>query len=213
MPSDDYKSRSNASKPVKPTPSQHSARGKSGDTLQIGNVTYDVLERLSLPSRGRWKVRDRRPHPKGTLYTVIDVEETAESIQLKGCLAKLTKDCSGIPSLKDFQRKDGRLQMLVSWSHGTDLDMYFKRVVNGKSLPPSVWESIRRIRSLSHLTGILHRNCRIVHGDIKPANLVLPSEPGSIAIIDFGSSWQIERTRGREIGDGSDQHYSAPEVF
>jgi len=103
--------------------------------------------------------------------------------------------------------------MVVTWCEGIDLDSYFKRVDRNKSFQPTVWESIRRIRSLAHLCGVLHRDCRIIHGDIKPANLVLPKDRGQIAIIDFGSSWQIEKTRGREHGDGADRHYSASEVF
>jgi serine/threonine-protein kinase len=103
--------------------------------------------------------------------------------------------------------------MVVTWCDGIDLHKYLNRANNGRSFQPTVWESIRRVKALAHLTNALHQHCRIIHGDIKPPNLVLPSDPGSIAIIDYGSSWQIERTRGRSEGDGVDVHYSAPEVL
>ncbi len=187
---------------------------KAPNTLvQIHGIEYEVLTRLSFPNRGRWKVRGDRPPPDGTLYTVIDVVNSPAAVQFKASLAELPKNSSGIPRLVDFDQVDGRLRMVVTWCEGIDLDSYFKRVDREKSFHPTVWESIRRIRSLALLCGVLHRDCRIIHGDIKPANLVLPKDRGSIAIIDFGSSWQIEGTRGRDHGDGADRHYSAPEVF
>jgi len=76
-----------------------------------------------------------------------------------------------------------------------------------------LWESVRRIRSLAHALSTLHRHCQVVHGDIKPANLVLPSDPGTISMIDFGNCWPIERTFYRVEGDGLDQFYSAPELL
>jgi serine/threonine protein kinase len=114
----------------------------------------------------------------------------------------------------DVLETQDRLWLVISWCAGIDLETYFDRYKSGKAQLPSVWDSVRRIRSLAHLSGILHSHCRIVHGDIKPANLILPSDRrAGFAIIDYGSSWQIEKTRGRAIGDGADPYYSAPEVF
>jgi serine/threonine protein kinase len=69
------------------------------------------------------------------------------------------------------------------------------------------------MHSLAFLCGVLHRDCRIIHADLKPSNLILPHERIPIAIIDFGSSWQIEKTRYRHDGDGHDRYFAAPEVF
>jgi serine/threonine protein kinase len=177
--------------------------------VQINGVQYDVLRQLSLPHRGRWKVRDR----KGRLFTVIDVLDSPSARQFKNSLSKLKKSVTGIPEFVDFEQADGRLRMVVSWCEGPDLESYFSCADEVRRFQPSVWESVRRIKPLAHLCKTLHQRCRIIHGDIKPPNLILPSDPGSIAIIDFGSSWQIEQTHGRADGDGADIFYSAPEVF
>ncbi len=181
--------------------------------IRIHGVEYLLLEQLTLANRGRWKVRGVHPPIQGKTFTVIDIEDNKAAEQLRGALQRLPKTVSGIPTLIDFDRSDGRLRMVVTWCDGTDLHKYLNRVSNGKSFQPTVWESIRRIKSLAHLTNTLHQHCRIIHGDIKPPNLVLPSDSGSIAIIDYGSSWQIEKTRGRSEGDGVDVYYSAPEVL
>ncbi len=187
---------------------------KSHNTLiRIHGVEYQLLERLTLPNRGRWKVRGIHPPIQGKTFTVIDIEDSPSAEQLRGALQRLPKTVSGIPTLVDSDRVNGRMWMVVTWCDGTDLHNYLNRANDGKSFQPTVWESIRRIKALAHLTNALHQHCRIIHGDIKPPNLVLPSDPGSIAIIDYGSSWQIERTRGRLEGDGADVYYSAPEVF
>ncbi len=186
----------------------------SKQRVEINGIEYDVLECLSLPSRGRWKLWEQRPQPKGTNYTLLDLANTPEARQLRSSLQSLPDRFAGLPRLVDVLETQGRLWLVISWCTGTDLETYFDRYGNGKAQLPSVWDSVRRIRSLAHLSGILHSHCRIVHGDIKPANLILPSDRrAGFAIIDYGSSWQIEKTRGRAIGDGANPYYSAPEVF
>jgi serine/threonine protein kinase len=187
----------------------------SKKSIVVHGIEYEVLSQLSKADRGRWKVRRLRSnlHPKKSIFTIIDIPKSRDALQFLNSLKSLPERNSGIPRFVDSDEADGQLQIVVSWCEGTDLETYFGRIPKGKASPASVWESIKRIKSLAHICGVLHKRCRIIHGDIKPANLVLPAEPGHISIIDFGSSWQIERTRGRLDGDGSDPHYSAPEVF
>jgi serine/threonine protein kinase len=204
-------------------PSQHrhgqSKDGRPGVTastqcVEINGIEYEVLECLSLPSRGRWKLWERRPEPDGTFYTMLDLANTPAARQLRSSLQSLPDGFAGLPRLVDVLEKRDRLWLVISWCAGIDLETYFDRYKSGKAQLPSVWDSVRRIRSLAHLSGILHSHCRIVHGDIKPANLILPSDRrAGFSIIDYGSSWQIEKTRDRAIGDGADPYYSAPEVF
>ena len=181
--------------------------------VKIGDFTYDIIEQLSLPERGRWKVQRIDRNAEGRIFTVIDLAHSEAAVQLRNALKRLPEDFTSIPKLVDSESTGERIRLVLTWCNGTNFATYMKRAQNGRSLTPSVWESIRRIRSLVHATGVLHRHCRVIHGDIKPANLILPSDRKSIFLIDFGSSWQIENTRGRAIGDGSDPFFSAPEVF
>lgn len=180
----------------------------------MNGVSYEVKKLLSLPHRKRGLLWNSLPQPSGSLYTLLDVEITPDSEQFLGCLQRLPKRQASLPTLRNFDRADGRLRMIVDWCQGIDLQMYLDRVLEKPSfLPIGVWEAIRRMRALAHTCCVLHQDCRIIHGDLKPSNLVLPSERIPICLIDFGSSWQIEKTRGRCEGDGSDPYYSAPEVF
>ena len=181
--------------------------------IKIGNFTYGVIDQLSLPNRGRWKVRRIEQDSEGVKYTVIDLPHSAAAMQLRNALKKLPEHLTSIPRLVDSEIGGGRIRLVVTWCPGTDFATYMKRVQDGRSFRPSVWESIRRVRSLIHAVGVLHRHCRVIHGDIKPANLILPSDRESIFLIDFGSSWQIEDTRVRHVGDGCDPYYAAPELF
>ena len=64
----------------------------------------------------------------------------------------------------------------------------------------------------AHGLAQLHRRHAIVHGDIKPANLILARNPSRLVMIDFGSAWGIERTARRDAGDGLSRAYAAPEL-
>ncbi len=184
------------------------------ERIAINGIEYEVHECISLPSRRRWRLWEPRPEPKGTNYTLLDLANTPAARQFRSSLQSLPDRSAGLPRLVDVHETQDRLWLVISWCAGIDLETYFDRNKSGKAQLPSVWDSVRRIRSLAHLSGILHSHCRIVHGDIKPANLILPSDRrAGIAIIDYGSSWQIEKTRGRAIGDGANPYYSAPEVF
>lgn len=177
----------------------------------IRGRNYRVIEQLSSSNRGRWKVWEPDPRPQGTYRAIVVLPEDAASVQFKNALSRMLENQVGFPRLIAWDRADGQLRLVLPWCNGIDLKSYLDRVRASRAQRPSLWESIRRIRSLAHALSVLHRRCQVVHGDIKPANLVLPSDPGSISMIDFGSCWPIERTFYRVEGDGVDQFYSAPE--
>jgi len=185
----------------------------NSERIRIGRREYEIQERLSLPNRGRWKIRDPEPYPKGTTRTAIILPDSAGADQLRKSVTRIPSNQSNLPKLVSWDRRNGQLSMVVTWYEGTDVARYLNRVKNEKASRPSAWEAIRRIKSLAFSLDVLHQTCRVVHGDIKPANLIFPSDPGSLSLIDFGSSWQMEKTAYRELGDGTNPFYSAPEVF
>ncbi len=183
-------------------------------TITINGTSYRVDEQLSLARRGRWRVWSHLPPPNGTYYTLIDVEDSQESQELLNCLRRLPERSINLPALRNVEPSAGRLRIVIDWCVGMNLQSYLERLASKPNyLPIGPWEAIRRMRELAGACCILHDDCRIIHGDLKPANLILPSQRLPIFLIDFGSSWQIEKTRGRLEGDGSDRYYSAPEVF
>jgi serine/threonine protein kinase len=68
--------------------------------------------------------------------------------------------------------------------------------------------AFRLFRGLAHgLHQLNHDN--IVHGDLKPDNLIL--DRTSLVIIDFGSSWTVENSVMRLAGDGRTDGFASPE--
>ena len=198
-------------------PKRTAARSRSSNdpsfSIRIDGRNYAVLEQLSLPGRGRWLVRDPQPHPRGTLCTAIVLEPTPESKQLERSLWRLPESSNSLPQLNACGFYQGKRVWIVSWQKGTSLERYLQNAVEGRWQRPSVSESVWRIKSLSHSLRNLWQYCQIVHADVKPANLILPSNAGSIFLTDFGSSWQVERTSSRVKGDGSHPVYTAPELL
>jgi len=158
-------------------------------------------------------VRDHRPHPKGTNYVAIILANDEACRQLQRSLSRLPKHANSLPSLIDHGRIGADYCLIIDWWKGMDLGEYLRRVLAGKTTRPSPTEFVRLFRDLVHSLRLLHDVCQVVHGDLKPANLVLLSKPTSLRMIDFGSSWQIERTSDRAVGDGADPLFTAPEFF
>lgn len=191
----------------------HASTTSPVSVLRLGRSRYDVLERISLPERGRWLVRDHRPPPAGTRYVAILRPDDPGSRQLHRTLRRLPEHAGALPSLVDQGWVDGQFCVVVRWWKGIDLEQYLQRLKKGRSVWPSPTECVRLIRGLVHGVRFLHERCQVVHGDLKPSNLILTMQPSSLRMIDFGSSWQIDRTRDRVPGDGSDPTFSAPELL
>ncbi len=193
-------------------PNRSAANQNSPQYLTVGQVRYEILERLSRQDRGRFKVRDPQPRPRGTIRLALVVEKSAAANQLRRSLFRLPGQVNNFPELIATGDYQGKHLWIVSWKPGYTLAYFWKRFEQGKVERPGVWETVRRMRSLVHALRVLHDHCQIVHGDLKPDNLLIPSDPGGLTLIDYGSSWQTERTAARSPGDGYDPWYAAPEL-
>lgn len=181
--------------------------------LKLGQNRYEIVKQLSLPDRGRWLVHHHRPHPNGTNYVAVVLPDSDATAQLRRTLTRLPSHANSLPTLIDHGRVGDKYCLLVQWWNGIDLDEYLGRVLASRTVRPSPTECVRLFRSVAHSLRLLHEVCQVVHGDLKPANLVVTSKPTSLRLIDFGSSWQLERTWNRVEGDGSDPTFTAPEMF
>ncbi len=102
---------------------------------------------------------------------------------------------------------------MLSWTDGLDLGKYLDQVKSGRVVAPSAFESLRLVRGLAHGLRQLHQHAQLIHGDLKPENLILTRKPAFLAMIDYGSAWQIERAAFRHQGDGTSPLYAAPELL
>ncbi len=88
-----------------------------------------------------------------------------------------------LPVMRDFLRlDDGSLALVMSYIPGSTLEQLVKKV--GRLEPEHVgWIMERVLNALMYL----HFN-GVVHGDIKPQNIIIQPESHNIVLVDFGLS-------------------------
>ena len=183
------------------------------ERFRIHQRTYLAIEKLSHPERQRFKVFDPHAGPGG-LFAVLHVlpssRETVERIRL---LQKLNAGNQELPQIRDYKKKDDGVFVVLNWVDGDNLRSRLNRIREGRNRPMGTPEVIRLVRGLAHGLAHLHRHRGIIHADVKPANLILTPNPTRLALIDYGSAWQVVRTKQRGVGDGITGSYAAPEVL
>lgn len=178
--------------------------------MQIRNRTYLLLERLSPAPRERYMAFDPHAGPDGELRAVHVYQRTA-AMQHVRVLKRLPRGRS-LPFIVDYDTDHDELRLALEWVVGLDLKDYLERVQNGRLARPSPYEAVRLVRGMAHGLRTLNQYARIIHGDVKPANLIVTRKPSQLVMIDYGSAWLAERTAMRMAGDGVSVLYAAPEL-
>lgn len=110
-----------------------------------------------------------------------------------------------IVGLRDFVVDRGRRALVLELIDGEDLRRRLRR--NGP-VPPAV--AVHVVAQVADALAYLHGQ-GFVHGDVKPANLLVPSDGGPVRLTDFGVAREV-------CADGVDEavqatpEYVAPEV-
>ncbi len=104
-----------------------------------------------------------------------------------------------LPRVLDYQRQNGYSYIIIQWVEGRSLQWYFDQARGGKVqyrfYPEHAFNMVRKfVHGLCHL----HRYS-IIHGDIKPDNLIVQKSPFRLIPIDFGISWLGENARNRPL--------------
>lgn len=177
----------------------------------LGHRRFEIRERLG--SHGeRFRVFDRTAGPRGSdrvLHILRRTPETRERIRV---LRRLSQNSPSLPAIIEYHEIGGRIFVVLPWVEGRVLSEYIGRAKSGSSRLLPVFEALRLFRGLAHGISQLDSRKNIVHGDLKPQNLILAREPDRLVMIDFGSAWGVARTVERPPGDGTDAHYGAPEL-
>lgn len=110
----------------------------------------------------------------------------------------------GIPNMRDvIKLDDGTLALVMSYIPGPTLAEYVKKF--GKLEPHHVaWISERCINILKYLH--FHG---VVHGDIKPANIIVDGDRHSAVLVDYGLS--EVRPSKTSVSKGYTAAYASPE--
>ncbi|MEZ6121253.1 MAG: protein kinase [Pirellulaceae bacterium] len=182
---------------------------RPGRIISIRKRRYRFVEELGVWYRPRYRVFDLSSRRTRLLLQLNKNDVSQQHLQV---LQRLPQ-CHGLPEILDFEHQSDALWVVTTWLNGIDLEHYLELVRTGRTVAPSSYESVRLVRGLAHGLLRLHQHAQLIHGDIKPKNLILSRKPAHLAMIDFGSAWKIADTATRLEGDGSQPVYAAPELL
>jgi serine/threonine protein kinase len=158
-------------------------------------------------------VHDPRAGPRGDFRQILVLPRGKASRQHLAVLQRLSQGNPNLPTILDSAIQGEDIWVVTNWVRGLYMQSFLDDVRHEKRRPMSPLEVIKLYRGLAHGLSQMHRHRRIIHGDIKPDNLVLTREPNRLVMIDFGTAWMAERTTRRDAGDGESRYYPAPEML
>lgn len=182
------------------------------ERLTISGLRYFVLRKTGTAERRRYMVFDPQAGPGGDLRALLILPRSRRAEQHVRVLKRLSSRQTHWPTILEYHRRGPDLVLVLPWVRGPDLQSFLDGVRNGFHVRPSASESVRLFRGLAHGLTQVHRRHTIIHGDIKPPNLILTRNPSRLVLIDFGSAWLVPRTAWRDEGDGISRGYAAPEL-
>jgi len=178
------------------------------ERVHINRRRYEVLERLGSSLRPRLLLRD--PYTN-QLRVALILERCSATSQHLTALRRLPQ-LPELPHILDIERRRGRLTIVLRWIRGIDLAEYFCAIDRRRAPKPSAFECVRLVRGLAHALFQLHHHAQVIHGDLKPQNLIITRKTSRLVMIDYGSAWPIEQTSRRHEGDGLSPVFAAPEL-
>lgn len=132
-------------------------------------------------------------------------EEVVARLLNEAELLRSLGDLPGVVKVRDVGEDGGCAYYATRWVPGETLRARLDASPTGR-LPQADAARIARglVRSLAALAEV-----EVVHGDVKPSNLVLADEDESTVLIDFGQSYRLGSTPKR----GGTLAYLAPEIL
>ena len=182
------------------------------ERMSIGRSVYLILDDLGSAGRHRYMAFDPHAGPDGDLRAILDLPRSRSTEQHLRVLKRISANNFNLPTIHNYRANHDRILVVTEWIRGPTLASFLNDVRSNKRPRPSPVEALRLVRGLAHGLSRLHRKRQIIHGDVKPANLILASDPSRLVLIDFGSAWQAERTFARDEGDGLNSAYAPPEL-
>lgn len=181
------------------------------DEIRVGGRAYFVVENLGRGTAR--KVFDPRAGIGGDFRVLHSLPRSPATSQRLETLRRAAERNLNLAKIRETSFERDRISVLTDWVWGMSLDQYLADVRANRQPRPSSREIVRLLRGLFHGVCHFHHDAHSVHGDIKPANVVLEPRPTKFTLIDFGSAWPVERTTRRNSGDGISAPYAAPEQF
>tara|TARA_R110002049_G_scaffold309101_2_gene516917 strand:- start:44419 stop:45381 length:963 start_codon:yes stop_codon:yes gene_type:complete len=178
------------------------------ERVRVGGRLYLVVARIGTAGRRAYQAYDPAIGMMRALHVLPHSDATMKRI---GTLQRLTQGDNEILQIIEYRREKNQIWVVLPWINGFDLRNVLSGIRDRKRARIAAPEALRLVKGVAHALHHLHRRKQIIHGDIKPANLILTKRTG-LVLIDYGNAWTVERTMARSQGDGVSQIYAAPEL-
>jgi len=181
--------------------------------IRIRDRTYFLVERFAAGERRRYMAICPAAPPDERKCAVYLFSRDKASQQHIGALRRISRKpgMTNLPRIISFADHGHDVAVAASWIEGMTLDEYLRDADGGVLTRRSPTNIMRCYTGLALGLRQFHGHCEMIHGDIKPANLVLTRNPQRIVMIDFGSAWMKATAAYRDDGDGNTDPYASPE--
>lgn len=175
----------------------------SSDKPTIGE--YEVLKFIAEGAMGRtYIVRHKLTKKLACLKACLGIGTEYEQVMLNEASSIWDVRHYAFPAIRDvFHLDDGAIGIVMSYIPGPTLDQCVKHV-GGIDPEHVVWIFDRLLAGLNYL----HAN-GVVHGDIKPQNIIIQPDRHSAVLIDFGLAMVKPTKKDHNIG--YTEYFSPPE--
>jgi len=127
----------------------------------------------------------------------VKIGHSGSDLEPEARCLQLLADCENVPTLRDRGIVDGRDFLVMDYISGEGLE---KKLLFDGPLP--LGEGLKLTFNICDALSAAHQK-NIIHGDIKPANIILS---GKGYLIDFGTAGDLNRRQGTLF-------YHAPEAM
>ena len=194
-------------------PKRHHDRGKPGrGTMRIGGKQYQIIRQLRGGLPGRLQAIDRKASPDGEMRCIHLLPKSDKILDRLAPLVRVSGRNENVPTIFEYHPRQDDIVVVCNWIRGTPLQAVLEKIESGRGRRFSPFEATRMFRGLAHGIRQLHGVEAVVHGDIKPDNLILTRQ-NRLVLIDFGAAWTLERMVDRDPNDPTSPPYAAPEVL
>ena len=160
---------------------------------------YTLINHLGQGGKGEvFLVRDENTGGYHAMKIVWNAEEGKEEADLLKSLSH-----SGIPKLYDYFEKDGHSFLIMEYVKGITLRECMERASFSRNERKDIM-----IKAAEILCYLHSRPVPVVHGDLKPDNIII-TEEREVFLIDFGSAFEVTEKKAKMY---STEKYAAPEI-
>jgi len=150
------------------------------ERFRIGGRLYLAVAKLGAAGRRAYQVYDTAAKEMRALHVLAESDATVKRVQT---LQRLTRGDNEILQILEFRREQGQVWVVLPWIDGFNLRTVLNGIRDRNKPRIAAPEAVRWMKGVAHALHHIHRRKQTVHGDIKPANLILTKRTSLVLIV------------------------------